>query len=168
MIIQVYDQFLTVDECNCLIDFYKNNKDQSFKFGREGLCPRWPLQIPENTTEFKLLQNKLNEKGIYVNNSVIEYVQIVRWPIGSKQNPHYDITRDHTTLASIIYLNGGPKNQTTNEYLIPFVTGATLCSISEGNIIIIPVLLNSGVSISHFFATPGITGSFNRDSLLVS
>ena len=105
MIIQVYDQFLTVDECNSLIDFYKNNKDQSFKFGHEGPCPRWPLGITKDTEQFKFLQNKLNQKGLYVNNSVIEYVQIVRWPIGSKQNPHYDTAQDHTTLASIIYLN---------------------------------------------------------------
>ena len=105
MIIQVYDQFLTVDECNYLIDFYNNNKNLSVEFGHEGRCPRWPLQIPENTTEFKLLQNKLNENAIYANNSVIEYVQIVRWPIGSNQNPHYDTAQDHTTLASIIYLN---------------------------------------------------------------
>ena len=105
MIIQVYDQFLTVDECNYLIDFYNNNKNLSVEFGHEGRCPRWPLQIPENTTEFKLLQNKLNEKAIYANNSVIEYVQIVRWPIGSKQNSHYDKAQDYTTLASIIYLN---------------------------------------------------------------
>ena len=54
MIIQVYDQFLTVDECNCLIDFYNINKNLSVEFGHEGRCPRWPLQIPKNTTEFKL------------------------------------------------------------------------------------------------------------------
>ena len=111
MMIQAYDKFLTTDECNSLIDFYKNNKDQSFMFGHEGLCPRWPLpilgenSITKDTEEFKFLQNKLNEKGMYVNNSVIDYGQIVRWPIGSKQNPHYDIAWDYTTLASIIYLN---------------------------------------------------------------
>ena len=105
MIIQVYDQFLTVDECNCLIDFYNINKNLSVEFGHEGRCPRWPLQISKNTTEFKLLQNKLNEKAIYANNSVMEYVQVVRWPIGSKQNSHYDKAQDYTTLASIIYLN---------------------------------------------------------------
>ena len=35
----------------------------------------------------------------------MEYVQVVRWPIGSKQNSHYDKAQDYTTLASIIYLN---------------------------------------------------------------
>ena len=105
MIIQVYDQFLTVDECNYLINFYKNNKDLSVEFGHEGRCSRWTLAIRKNMMEFKFLQNKLNEKSIYVNNSVIHYIQIVRWPIGSKQNPHYDTVQDHTTLASIIYLN---------------------------------------------------------------
>ena len=105
MIIQVYDQFLSVDECNYLINFYKNNKDLSVEFGHEGRCSRWTLAIRKNMMEFKFLQNKLNEKSIYVNNSVIHYIQIVRWPIGSKQNPHYDTVQDHTTLASIIYLN---------------------------------------------------------------
>ena len=102
MIIQVYDRFLTPDECNSLMDFYKNNKDQSFEFGRDGLCPRMPLVI---TGEFIFLQNKLNQKSLYVNNSVIDYVEIVRWPIGSKHLPHYDTAQDYTTLASIIYLN---------------------------------------------------------------
>ena len=105
MIIQVYDHFLTVDECNYLIDFYKNNKDLSVEFGQEGRYPRWPFEMHPNTTEFKLLQNKLNEKSIYVNNSIIDYIQIVRWPIGSKQDPHYDVAHNFTTLASIIYLN---------------------------------------------------------------
>tara|TARA_R100001082_G_scaffold99761_2_gene68626 strand:+ start:272 stop:763 length:492 start_codon:yes stop_codon:yes gene_type:complete len=105
MIIQAHDKFLTVDMCNHLIDFYKNNKNLSFAFGHEGFFPRWPLELPQDTTEFKFLQDKLNEKGMYVNNSIVEYVQIVRWPVGSKQNPHYDTAQEHTTLASIIYLN---------------------------------------------------------------
>ena len=60
------------------------------------------------------------------------------------------LTIQSQTQLNLNYLNGGPKNQTTNEYLIPFVTGATLCSISEGNTIIDPILLNSGVTILHF------------------
>ena len=105
MIIQVHDQFLTVDECNYLINCYNNNKDLSVPFGHEGRCPRWPFEMHPNTSEFKLLQNKLNEKSIYVNNSIIDYIQIVRWPIGSNQDPHYDTVHNFTTLASIIYLN---------------------------------------------------------------
>ena len=31
MIIQVYDRFLTPDECNSLMDFYENNKNKSLK-----------------------------------------------------------------------------------------------------------------------------------------
>ena len=108
MIIQVYDRFLTPDECTNLISFYKNNKDKSVSFKleeNEGLQPRWPLNIIENEAEFIFLQNKLNQKSLYVNNSVLDYVQIVKWPIGSKQFPHYDVAYEHTALASIIYLN---------------------------------------------------------------
>ena len=107
MIIQVYDKFLASDECTYLISFYEKNKDKSvsFKGENEGLQPRWPLNIIENWTEFIFLQNKLNQKSLYVNNSVLDYVQIVKWPIGSKQFSHYDVAHEHTTLASIIYLN---------------------------------------------------------------
>jgi len=107
MIIQLYDRFLTPDECNSLMDFYENNKNKSISFGveNEGLQPRRPLDIIENTAEFNFLQNKLNQKSLYANNSELDYVQIVKWPIGSKQFPHYDEAWEHTTLASIIYLN---------------------------------------------------------------
>ena len=105
MIIQSHDKFLTTDECNYLIDFYKNNRDLSVEFGREGRCPRWPLGITKDTEQFKFLQNKLNQKALAINDSVIDYIQIVRWPTGSKQNLHYDKARDYTTLTSIIYLN---------------------------------------------------------------
>ena len=30
MIIQSHDKFLTTDECNYLIDFYKNNREEEF------------------------------------------------------------------------------------------------------------------------------------------
>jgi hypothetical protein len=37
------------------------------------------------------------------------------------------------------YLNGYPKFQRTKEYLVPFVTGLTLCQRKEGNTIIEPL-----------------------------
>ena len=125
MIIQVYDRFLTPDECTNLISFYKNNKDKSVSFKleeNEGLQPRWPLNIIENEAEFIFLQNKLNQKSLYVNNSVLDYVQIVKWPIGAKQFPHYDVAYEHTALASIIYLNDnfrGGEFYTQKDKIIP-------------------------------------------------
>ena len=107
MIIQVYDEFLTADECQSLIDFYQDNKHQSFELGNgeEGRFPRWPLVITETAASTHELRYKLNQKTLNANDSVIDYIQIVRWPIGSKQNPHYDVADHHTDLASIIYLN---------------------------------------------------------------
>ena len=55
----------------------------------------------------------------------------------------------HRILRFSFHTNGGPKNQQTTEYRMPFVTGATLCSIDEGNTIIEPVVALIGV-IVHF------------------
>tara|TARA_R110002153_G_scaffold227524_1_gene380273 strand:+ start:572 stop:751 length:180 start_codon:yes stop_codon:yes gene_type:complete len=43
------------------------------------------------------------------------------------------------------YLKGFPQTQTTNEYLVPEVTGKTLCHINEGNITMLPLDLISFV-----------------------
>ena len=38
-----------------------------------------------------------------------------------------------------IYLKGLPKLQFTKEYLVPFVTGATLCQTKDGKTITVPL-----------------------------
>ena len=104
--IQIHDNFLDVDICNHLINFYKKNKDQSVEFGGKN-SKEWMIAfaMARKSKEFKLLQSKLNEKSTYINNSIAETVQIVKWPVGSKQDPHYDIAYNHTTLTSVVYLN---------------------------------------------------------------
>ena len=102
---QSQEDFLQPHQCEELIQYYHNNSHLSYEFGHEGLRPRRPLEIPENTKEFRFLQGILNEKVGVVNNSVVHYIHIVRWPIGSEQDLHYDNAQDYTTLASIIYLN---------------------------------------------------------------
>jgi hypothetical protein len=110
MILQVYDKFLPIDQCNSWIDFYKDNKDQSYSTSTDPAFNRKGIVITD-TEEFKFLQNKLNQVGIYANNSMIYYAEIVRWPVGSKQSLHYDtngplnVAQDYTALTSILYLN---------------------------------------------------------------
>jgi len=132
MIIQVYDRFLTTDDCTNLINFYEKNKDKSVSFTveNEGLQPRCPLNIIEKSAEFIFLQNKLNQKSLYANNSILDYVQIVKWPIGSKQFSHYDDAWEHTTLASIIYLNDNFSGGET------YFTDGILCTPKQGRLLL--------------------------------
>jgi hypothetical protein len=38
-------------------------------------------------------------------NSKIDWFEIVKWPVNSKQDLHFDTGSNETTLSSIIYLN---------------------------------------------------------------
>ena len=93
----IYDNLLTEDECNFAIDFYKNLEHEAEKFRDV-----YPLQILEN--EMSNIQTKLSKISKEFN-AQIDWIQIVKWPIGSYQNLHFDLDSDETTLSSITYLN---------------------------------------------------------------
>jgi len=113
MRIQIYDKFLKPDECNSLINFYKSREEQA-----QDWYGTWPLNISDSCKD---VRDKLNGKSLYFNNSLIDYVQIVKWPVGSEQPAHHDTAHDHTTLASIVYLNedfGGGETYFTDGLVI--------------------------------------------------
>tara|TARA_S200000501_G_C20290022_1_gene511061 strand:+ start:42 stop:512 length:471 start_codon:yes stop_codon:yes gene_type:complete len=93
----IYDNLLTEDECNFAIDFYKNLEHEAEKFRDV-----YPLQILEN--EMNNIKTKLSKISKEFN-AQIDWIQIVKWPIGSYQNLHFDFDSDETTLSSITYLN---------------------------------------------------------------
>jgi len=41
----------------------------------------------------------------FIHNNVIDWIQIVQWPEGSKQQIHIDDRSENTTIASITFLN---------------------------------------------------------------
>ena len=92
------DNFLTKKECKELIKLYKTSPT------REKFNTTYPMfleigQIPK-------LEKKLNDTGIQINNSVIDWFQIVMWPFpNTGKELHMDTASDKTTLSSIIYLN---------------------------------------------------------------
>ena len=93
----IYDNLFTEDECNFAIDFYKNLEHEAEKFRDV-----YPLSILEN--EMNNIQTKLSKISKEFN-AQIDWIQIVKWPIGSYQNLHFDLDSDETTLSSITYLN---------------------------------------------------------------
>jgi len=93
----IYDNFLTEDECNFLIDFYKTNEKNSIKFRDV-----YPVELKKG--EIYFLQTKLSKISKEFNFE-IDWFEIVKWPIGSYQDLHFDNFSKETTFASITYLN---------------------------------------------------------------
>ena len=81
----IQDNFLSSEECKQLIDFYKSRSHASEKYSTT-----YPLVI--KTDEHKLLTEKINKVGFNVNNTIVDWFQIVRWPSpNSGKNLHKDI-----------------------------------------------------------------------------
>jgi len=96
MIISIKDNFISKKDCDFIIKTYHDNKDK---------VRRWRDTYPLSIHDFGNLTNKLNKEAKVINNSVLDWIEIVKWTIGSKHDLHYDMAKSNTTLASIIYLN---------------------------------------------------------------
>ena len=96
MIAFIQDNFISKKECRSLIKFYNLNKNKAVSFRDV---------FPLNVVNFGDIKNRLDEKSKELNGSKVDWMQIVRWPVGSKQNLHFDNAKEGTKLASIVYLN---------------------------------------------------------------
>lgn len=96
------ENFLNANECDYLIDFYKNEIDCSFFYEANKTNP---LNVLESNNY--VLDNILDriKKVVYLfyKNLQLDTAQIVRWPVGSSMDTHRDPPRD--VLASLVYLN---------------------------------------------------------------
>ena len=92
--ILIKDDLINKEEINNLIKFYNDNLKYIIKFR-----DTYPLNLNNN---FINLKNKIND---FLKIYVIDWWQIVHWPLGSYQNLHFDSASDLTSLTSISYLN---------------------------------------------------------------
>ena len=91
----IQDKFLTQTACKKLIKFYKKGLPRAFD-------TTYPLQL--NPLEHTSLVNKINKVGIDINNSVVDWFEIVKWPTPNRgKQLHLDDTSNKTSLSSIIY-----------------------------------------------------------------
>ena len=97
MKIQIVEKFLERDECNTLMDYYKRYERDSINWHGT-----WPLKITDSAVCTWRVREKLQVTARDIKVCSIDYVQIVKWPVGSSQPPHRDTAHDHTNLASII------------------------------------------------------------------
>ena len=96
MIINVFDNFLPSEECNKIIETYANHQHKVKKWGNT-----FPLPL----VSVGSLAEKLSTKSSVINNSTLDWMEIVKWPVDSYQNLHVDKAKKDTILAAIIYLN---------------------------------------------------------------
>lgn len=95
----IIDNFLSQVECHDLINFYRENEKFAKKFRDV-----YPLQLFPKDSKINYLKLKLNKISKDFN-AEIDWFEIVKWPIGSKQNLHFDLAKNETVLSSIVYLN---------------------------------------------------------------
>jgi hypothetical protein len=91
-IILKLDNFLGAQDCNHLIEHFKNNIDKTSPFG-----DRIILKYKNET-----ILEKLNSMMTFFNFKNIDNMEIVKWPEGSALPPHHD---DGDFLTFIIFLN---------------------------------------------------------------
>jgi hypothetical protein len=99
MITLIKDNFISKEICKKTINFYKKNKEKAEKFRDV-----FPLNLKKENLEENFIKN-INNVSKAINNSVIDWMQIVYWPKNSFQDLHFDNASNETTLSSICYLN---------------------------------------------------------------
>ena len=95
------DNFLNKNQCKRLINFYNSQPNKPKKFNTT-----FPLQLSVTETGPQFLKDKINQAGMDINNAVIDWFEIVKWPSPNEGKAlHVDMASASTILSSIIYLN---------------------------------------------------------------
>jgi len=106
MIALFRDNFLSKEECNNLIKFYKKNINKKNRKinASQRVSNVFPLAIDINNDLSGYITN-FNKMAALINDSVVDWGQIVKWTKNSFQDLHFDNASSKTTLSSICYLN---------------------------------------------------------------
>ena len=118
--------------CSDMISMYENNEHSAHVWG-----DRKPLDLERISNQEEL--NKCKRAIKYVNNAAVsffgrdtyvELAEIIKWPTGSHQPYHTDMSRESTTFTSITYLNdnfeGGETEFTTENFSVKPKVGRTI------------------------------------------
>ena len=118
--------------CSDMISIYENNNHSAQVWGDTK-----PLNLQDISNQEEL--NRCKRAIKYVNNAAvsffgsdtyIELAEIVKWPTGSHQAPHTDVSRESTTFTSITYLNdnfeGGETEFTTENFSVKPKVGRSI------------------------------------------
>ena len=99
MITLIKDNFVSKKFCEDAINFYKKNQNRVEKF-RDVFF----IQLKKEDLSINFI-NEIHKTSKIINDSIIDWAQIVHWPKNSFQDLHFDKGFERTTLSSICYLN---------------------------------------------------------------
>jgi len=85
-------------DCDYLIKFYKENCDKAVQWRNT-----FPLELEETLLE--TAKKYLEPTSLHLDNSIVDYSQVVYWPEDSYQDMHVDDAYKFTSITSISYLN---------------------------------------------------------------
>jgi len=106
----ILDNYLLSNECDKLIQYYKDNEEKlSIKHGMI-----YPLKFKEGYYKFPELVDRLNKTAKLFGDNQINWMQIVKWPIGAFQLHHIDQSQPDISMSSILYLNDDYEGGETN------------------------------------------------------
>lgn len=104
--ILILDNFLSIDECNNLIEIYQKNKQFTHAHSNPMFYPLDIRNILDGKNNALKIATKIEQTvNKYFNLNIIDWCEIVRWPCDSWQSYHLDTASEKTTLTSITYLN---------------------------------------------------------------
>ena len=123
--ISIIDNFITEKECKQLIKLHKKHEKNMWQHEDTFCVSLDNLKEPVVLA----LRKKMNVLSKEINNSKVNYSNLVKWPEGARHRMHTDYAVRETTLASIVYLNHdyqGGQTHFEDETSIQPVTGRIL------------------------------------------
>jgi hypothetical protein len=97
MNIRILDYFLKQDECDFMIKFYNKNKNKAQK---HYLQKTLLLDVID-----PILKERVESVSKDMNNSILDWCGIAKWPTNSHQQFHLDTFSKDTILTSVCFLN---------------------------------------------------------------
>ena len=103
--IHIERNYLTVKECEKLISYYESNKEKQFKYRDTfPLCLYHKEDFPDSEQVKEIYQKIVDFVKELNPVAQLDMCQIVKWPLGSKMDPHKD-AHTNDILAGVVNLN---------------------------------------------------------------
>ena len=117
----IQDNFLTIKECENIIQYYNDNLDNVYEnlFREQGgfrVNKTYPISLLENRSPFleEISINISNICNSFDSDLKMDNYQIVRWPVNSQMFFHQDEPGD--IFATLVYLNDNYSGSGINKY----------------------------------------------------
>jgi len=118
--------------CSDMISIYENNKHSANAWRDTKALNLQDISNQEELNRCKRAIKYVNNAAVsfFGSDTYIELAEIVKWPTGSYQAPHTDVSRESTTFTSITYLNdnfeGGETEFTTENFSVQPKVGRSI------------------------------------------